>query len=132
MGLFRRRERTESMDPQELLRRGHADMAVSSGHDDDDPPAANRSPIDFRMTVADVFSIRGRGTVVTGRIETGSVHTGQRIRLTRLDGSVHDVEVTAIEAFRKVLDEASAGDTVGILLLGIDRDAVAAGDTLTA
>jgi hypothetical protein len=82
----------------------------------------------FRMTVDDVFSIRGRGTVVTGRIEDGSLRVGDEVRIN--DG--RQVRVDGIEAFRKTLQEASAGDNVGLLLRDLDRNDIKRDDVLTA
>jgi translation elongation factor EF-Tu-like GTPase len=83
------------------------------------------------MTVDDVFTISGRGTVVTGQVEAGTVARGGTLRLTRGDGSSHDVEVTGVEMFRKVVDSATVGDNVGLLLRGIDKNDVGPGDVLT-
>ncbi len=81
---------------------------------------------DFRMTVEDVFSIAGRGTVVTGQIEAGAIRTGDEviIRGGKLDKKV---TVAGVEAFKKVLQEAKAGDNVGILLRGVAKAEVGRG-----
>lgn len=84
----------------------------------------------FRITVEDVFTITGRGTVVTGRIESGSVTVGDIVRLGRTDGSSRDVAVTGIEMFRKMLDTAKQGDNVGLLLRDVERNGVGRGDVL--
>ena len=81
----------------------------------------------FRMTVADVFSIRGRGRVATGRVEEGTIRKGDTVRVND-----RDVRVEAIEAFRKRLDEATVGDNVGLLLRDVTGDDVKAGDLITA
>ena len=83
----------------------------------------------FRMTVADVFSIRGRGTVVTGRIEAGALRAGDMIRIVGQLGS-RVTTVTAIETFRKQVDRAAAGENVGLLLEGIAKSDVQAGDII--
>ncbi len=83
----------------------------------------------FRMTVEDVFSIKGRGTVVTGKIEAGTLSVGDQVFL-RGEGYVKKIEVTGLEMFRKLLDQAKAGDAVGVLLGGISRDDVSRGDVL--
>jgi elongation factor Tu len=119
MGLFRRKQ-TDSMDPQYLL--AQAQSATPS-------PAA--SGAGFRFTVEDVFTIHGRGTVVTGRVESGTLHRGEAVRHTRLDGTARDVTVTGIEMFRKVTDTANAGDNVGLLLADLGRDDIGRGDVLT-
>ena len=82
----------------------------------------------FRMTVEDVFKITGRGTVATGKIETGSVRVGQAVTIVRAAAPLADTTVTGVEMFRKVLDSASAGDSVGLLLA--DDPNVTRGDVL--
>lgn len=84
----------------------------------------------FRITVQDVFTITGRGTVITGQVESGSVAVGDTVTLRRADGSARDVAITGIEMFRKMLDVAKRGDNVGLLLRGVGRDEVARGDVL--
>ena len=86
---------------------------------------------EFLMEVEDVFTITGRGTIVTGRIERGSVDVGDNIILTSKGGNADKmVTVTGIEQFRKTLMHAVAGENVGILLNGITRADVAKGDVL--
>jgi len=84
------------------------------------PPRENEKP--FLMPVEDVFSITGRGTVATGRIETGVIHTGDEVEIVGLtnDKPMKSV-VTGVEMFRKILDQGEAGDNVGLLLRGIDK-----------
>jgi len=74
----------------------------------------------FLMPVEDVFSITGRGTVATGRIETGLVHTGDQVQVIGLNQNKMTT-VTGVEMFRKILDDGQAGDNVGLLLRGIDK-----------
>jgi len=83
----------------------------------------------FLMPVEDVFSIKGRGTVVTGRIESGVVKVGEEIELVGLRDPKKSV-VTGVEMFRKMLDQGQAGDNVGILLRGIEKDDVERGQVL--
>ncbi len=83
----------------------------------------------FLMPVEDVFSIKGRGTVVTGRIEAGKVKVGESIEIVGLK-DVQTSTVTGVEMFRKMLDDGQAGDNVGILLRGIEKDAVERGQVL--
>jgi len=83
----------------------------------------------FLMPVEDVFSITGRGTVVTGRIEQGVVKTGDNVEIVGIRPTVATV-VTGVEMFRKLLDEGQAGDNVGCLLRGTDKDAVERGQVL--
>jgi elongation factor Tu len=83
----------------------------------------------FLMAVEDVFSIKGRGTVATGRIERGKVKVGEEIEIV----GIHDTKksvVTGVEMFRKTLDEGQAGDNVGILLRGIEKDQIERGQVL--
>jgi elongation factor Tu len=83
----------------------------------------------FRMTIADVFFIRGRGTVVTGQIESGTLNVDDEIYIQRSNSS-RKVTVTGIEMFRKILDQAKAGDNVGVLLRDITKQEVEKGDVL--
>jgi elongation factor Tu len=83
----------------------------------------------FMMPVEDVFSIKGRGTVVTGRIERGRVKTGETVEIVGL-GERRPIVVTGVEMFQKTLDEGVAGDNVGCLLRGVERDEVQRGQVL--
>ena len=84
----------------------------------------------FLMPVEDVFSITGRGTVATGRIETGVIHVNDPVQLLGLGEDAKSV-VTGVEMFRKILDEGEAGDNVGLLLRGIDKKDVKRGMVIT-
>jgi len=88
-------------------------------------------PLDqpFLMPVEDVFSIEGRGTVVTGRVERGIIKTGQEIEIIGLRPTTKTT-VTGVEMFRKILDEGRAGDNIGCLLRGIKKDDVERGQVL--
>ncbi len=88
-------------------------------------------PIDqpFLMPIEDVFSISGRGTVVTGRVERGKVHVGDEVEIVGIRPTQKTV-VTGVEMFRKLLDEGVAGDNIGALLRGIERTAVERGQVL--
>ncbi len=83
----------------------------------------------FLMPIEDVFSITGRGTVVTGRIEQGIVHTGDEVEIVGIKDTSKTV-VTGVEMFRKILDEGQAGDNVGCLLRGTGKDEVERGQVL--
>jgi len=85
----------------------------------------------FLMPVEDVFSITGRGTVATGRIETGIIKTGQEMQIIGLGAQGVKTVCTGVEMFRKILDEGRAGDNVGLLLRGIDKDQVKRGMVIT-
>ena len=81
----------------------------------------------FLMPIEDVFSITGRGTVVTGRVERGQVKVGEAVELVGMQEAKIDSTVTGVEMFRKLLDSAQAGDNAGVLLRGVDKDAVERG-----
>jgi elongation factor Tu len=83
----------------------------------------------FLMPIEDVFSITGRGTVVTGKVEQGVVHTGDEVEIVGLR-ETRKTTVTGVEMFRKLLDEGQAGDNIGALLRGIDKDEVERGQVL--
>jgi elongation factor Tu len=81
----------------------------------------------FLMAVEDVFTITGRGTVATGRVERGVLKTGEEVEIIGFRDETRKTVVTSIEMFRKILDTAEAGDNVGLLLRGVDRDDVERG-----
>ncbi len=83
----------------------------------------------FLMAIEDIFSITGRGTVVTGRVERGVLHAGDEVEIVGF-GETRKTVATSIEMFRKILDEAIAGDNVGVLLRGIGKDEVERGQVL--
>ena len=85
---------------------------------------------DFLMPVEDVFSITGRGTVATGRIETGVANTGDEIDIIGMGAEKLKSTITGVEMFRKILDRGEAGDNVGILLRGIDKEQIKRGMVL--
>ncbi|MCY9807505.1 elongation factor Tu [Lentilactobacillus senioris] len=86
----------------------------------------------FLMPVEDVFTITGRGTVASGRIERGVVKIGDEVEIVGLTDEATKTTVTGLEMFRKTLDEGQAGDNVGVLLRGVDRDQVVRGQVLAA
>jgi elongation factor Tu len=92
------------------------------------PKRENEKP--FLMPVEDVFSITGRGTVATGRIETGIVKTGEELELIGLGATKRKSVCTGVEMFRKILDEGEAGDNVGLLLRGVDKKEIKRGMVL--
>src|ERR687887_13498 len=89
-------------------------------------------PLDrpFLMPVEDVFSITGRGTVATGRIEQGVIHTGDNVEIVGVHPETATTVVTGVEMFRKILDEGQAGDNVGCLLRGVGREEIERGQVL--
>ena len=86
----------------------------------------------FLMPVEDVFSITGRGTVATGRIETGIIHTGDPVEIIGLGAEKMKSVVTGVEMFRKILDEGQAGDNAGLLLRGVDKNEITRGMVIAA
>ncbi len=99
--------------------------------DSEIPEPARETDKPFLMSVEDVFSITGRGTVATGRIERGIVKITESVEIVGLRDTVTTV-VTGIEMFRKLLDQGQAGDNVGILLRGIDKDGIERGQVIAA
>jgi len=85
----------------------------------------------FLMPIEDVFSITGRGTVVTGKVEQGKVHTGDELEIVGIKDTTKTT-CTGVEMFRKLLDQGQAGDNIGALLRGIDKDEVQRGQVLSA
>ncbi|TCO09789.1 elongation factor Tu [Natronoflexus pectinivorans] len=92
------------------------------------PPRDVEKP--FLMPVEDVFSITGRGTVATGRIETGIIKTGEEMQIIGLGAAGKKTVCTGVEMFRKILDEGQAGDNVGLLMRGIDKNEIKRGMVL--
>ncbi|MFO7852102.1 MAG: elongation factor Tu [Bacteroidota bacterium] len=92
------------------------------------PPRDIEKP--FLMPVEDIFSITGRGTVATGRIETGVVHTGDELEMIGLGANKRKTVCTGVEMFRKILDRGEAGDNVGLLLRGVDKKEIKRGMVL--
>ena len=95
-----------------------------------EPERDNDKP--FLMPVEDVFSITGRGTVATGRVERGSLTVGSEVEIIGLTEEKRKVVVTGIEMFRKLLDQAETGDNIGALLRGVQRDEIERGQVLAA
>ncbi len=84
----------------------------------------------FNMAVEDVFSITGRGTVATGRVESGTIHTGDEVEIVGMTAETRKTVCTGVEMFRKILDEGQAGDNIGILLRGVGRDEIERGQVI--
>ncbi|MHB8781668.1 MAG: elongation factor Tu [Candidatus Geothermincolia bacterium] len=95
------------------------------------PTPAREVDKPFLMSVEDVFSITGRGTVATGRIERGAVHTGDEVEIVGIKDETRKSVVTGVEMFRKILDEGQAGDNVGLLLRGIGKKDVERGQVIS-
>ena len=92
------------------------------------PVRENEKP--FLMPIEDIFSITGRGTVVTGRIETGTIHVNDPAEIVGFNDKPKSTVVTGVEMFRKLLDQGEAGDNVGLLLRGIDKKEVKRGEVI--
>ena len=86
----------------------------------------------FLMPVEDVFSITGRGTVATGRVERGTIKVGQTVQIVGIVDKPRDVVVTGVEMFHKQMDQGEAGDNIGVLLRGVQRDEIERGQVLAA
>jgi len=84
----------------------------------------------FLMPVEDVFTITGRGTVATGRVERGTIKVGDEVQIVGLTTETRKTVATGVEMFRKLLDQAEAGDNIGVLLRGVDRDSIERGQVL--
>ncbi len=97
--------------------------------DSDIPEPARDIDKSFLMSVEDVFSITGRGTVATGRIERGTIKVGEEVEIVGLRDTAKTT-VTGVEMFRKLLDKGQAGDNVGLLLRGVDKDGIERGQVL--
>ena len=93
-----------------------------------DPKRATDQP--FLMPVEDVFTITGRGTVATGRVERGVLHVNEEVEIVGIKEEVKETTVTGIEMFRKLLDEGQAGDNIGALLRGVKREEIERGQVL--
>ena len=94
------------------------------------PPRDNEKP--FLMSIEDVFTITGRGTVATGRIETGVINTGDEVDIIGMAAEKQQTTITGVEMFRKILDRGEAGDNVGLLLRGIDKKDIRRGMVIAA
>ena len=95
-----------------------------------DPQRATDQP--FLMPIEDIFTITGRGTVATGRVERGVLHVNEEVEIVGIKEETSKTTVTGIEMFRKLLDEAQAGDNIGALLRGVKREEIERGQVLTA
>jgi elongation factor Tu len=104
-------------------------LDLVSAMDDYIPVPTRITDRPFLMPIEDVFGIKGRGTVVTGRVERGSLNQGEEIEIIRF-GDVRKTVATGLEMFHKLLDTTEAGDAVGILLRGVDRDEVERGQVV--
>ncbi len=107
-------------------------LQLTDAVDDYIPTPARAKDQPFLMPVEDVFSIKGRGTVPTGRVERGVIKAGDEVELVGLHHESRKTVATSLEMFHKILDTAEPGDAVGILLRGIDRDEIERGQVVAA
>ena len=96
------------------------------------PTPERKADLSFLMPIEDIFSITGRGTVATGRVERGQLKVGEEVEIVGLTDEKRKVVVTGIEMFRKLLDYAEAGDNIGALLRGVQRNEIERGQVLSA
>jgi elongation factor Tu len=96
------------------------------------PDPQRQTDLPFMMSVEDVFSIKGRGTVVTGRVDRGTLLPNSEVEIVGLTDQIRKVVVTSMEMFHKILDKVEAGDNAGLLLRGVGRDEVERGQVLAA
>ena len=130
MGLFDffKKKETDSLgnpiDTDEISNEGWDEAFTSTLQVD------NLANVSFKMTIDDIFTITGRGTVVTGTVEIGSIKIGDKILVVRLNGEKIPSTVTGVEMFRKLLTTATVGDNIGLLLRGIEKGMLTKGDVI--
>ena len=105
-------------------------MELMDAVDEYIPDPQRATDKDFLMPVEDVFTITGRGTVATGRVESGVIHINEEVEIVGIKDEIMKTTVTGIEMFRKLLDEGQAGDNIGALLRGIKREEIERGQVL--
>mgnify|MGYP001098870892 CR=1 FL=1 len=109
---------------------GEKILELMEAVDNDIPAPVRETDKPFLMPVEDVFTITGRGTVATGRVERGVIKTGDEVEIVGMAEDSRTVVVTGVEMFRKILDEAQAGDNIGALLRGVQREDIQRGQVL--
>jgi translation elongation factor EF-Tu-like GTPase len=129
MGLFGRKK-TDDMDVDKLLDQANVASPTGPATAATTAPAGPTGDGTFRLPVEDVFFITGRGVVVTGRVESGTVRVGMQVHVVRDSGVAMTTTVTGVEMFRKVLDSATTGDNVGLLLKGLSKEQLHSGDLI--
>ena len=105
-------------------------LALMDAVDDYIPTPERKEDMPFLMPVEDTMTITGRGTVATGRVERGTVKLGDEVELVGLTDELRKITITGLEMFRKILDEARAGDNIGALMRGVARDEIERGQVL--
>jgi translation elongation factor EF-Tu-like GTPase len=127
------RKATEDKNVDQLLAEANAASPPSVSFSAEDPaptPVAQPGGGGFRMPVEDIFMITGRGVVVTGRIESGVATVGQQVQIVRDGGVIATTKVNGIEKFRAVMESATVGENVGLLLDGLNREQLHQGDLI--
>ena len=119
---------SNSADPNDPVYASISELMAAV--DDFIPTPARPTDLPFAMPVEDVFTITGRGTVATGRVERGVVRIGDNVEIVGLSDEPHKTVVTGVEMFRKILDQAEAGDNIGLLLRGVQRSDVQRGQVV--
>src|SRR5699024_12079796 len=109
---------------------GNAIMVLMNAVDEQIPDSVRDLDKPFLMPVEDVFTITGRGTVVTGRVERGTIKVNEEVEVVGIRDKAMKTTVTGVEMFRKLLDSGQAGDNVGLLLRGVNRDDVERGEVV--
>jgi elongation factor Tu len=130
MGLWPFGRKKDDRSVEVLLEEANAASPTGPATAAAGPPVVPAGDGSFRMPVADIFTIQGRGTVVTGRVESGTVRVGMQVNVVRDGGVATTTTVTGVEMFRKLLDEGRAGDNVGALLRGVKKEDVERGQVL--
>ena len=130
MGLWPFGSKKDDRSVEALLEEANAASPTGPATAAAGPPLVPADDGSFRMPVADIFTIQGRGTVVTGRVESGTVRVGMEVDVVRDGGVVTTTTVTGVEMFRKVLDSATTGDNVGLLLKGLSKEQLRSGDLI--
>ncbi|NLM11564.1 MAG: elongation factor Tu [Clostridiaceae bacterium] len=118
----------ESNDPSDPKYKPIFDLMAAV--DEYIPTPERQTDLPFLMSVEDVFTITGRGTVATGRVERGTLKVGEEVEIVGLTSEKRKTTVTGVEMFRKTLDQAQAGDNIGALLRGVQRDEIERGQVL--
>ena len=132
---FWRSDKSEAERSLEALQRGASASEPATGEvyrqvgGEWDPDSVEQ-PGGFEMPVDDVFSITGRGLVVTGRVLSGTIHQGDQVAVESLTGGSRSTVVDGVEQLRKLTGAATVGEDVGLLLRGLGRDDVSAGDVI--
>jgi translation elongation factor EF-Tu-like GTPase len=130
MGLWPFGSKKDDRSVDSLLAQANAASPTGPGAAAATAPSAPTGDGTFRLPVEDIFFITGRGVVVTGRVESGTVRVGMQVNVVRDGGVATTTTVTGVEMFRKVMDSATTGDNVGLLLKGLSKEQLHTGDLI--